>query len=1122
MGILPFERLTDEPVLRVALFGPPNVTWAGQPLSIPRRQARALLYRLASGLRPVTREQLCFLFWPDTPESAARRSLAHLLTHLRRSLPAPEIVLATSDTVGLDAGCSWSDTAACERLIATAEPRRRAAALQQAVDLAHGPFLEGFALPGSAEFEEWAAQERQTWERRGLAVLATLVEHHAARSAYADAIAAAQRYLATDELAEDIHRRLMMLYAAAGDRGAALRQFERCAALLERELGVSPLSETCAVYEAIRDGELSVANVELSMRHPEELASQFSMLNSRFSIPAPAGPLIGRDHDLAAVCALLRRPDVRLLTLSGSGGAGKTRLAVAAATMLRDAFADSAAFIPLAHIGDPALVPAAVAQAVGASANTDRSLIEVLQDALRSQQLLLVLDNFEHVAAAAPLVAELLAAAPGLKVLVSSRALLRISGEHVFAVPPLALPPWTTDQRLTTNDQRPTTYSTEIRATPDSGPRTTDSEPATQHATPDMQRDYLEEIAQYGAIALFLARVQAINPSFQLTPENAQEVVAICARLDGLPLAIELAAARMKLLSPRMMLARLDRRLALLTGGPRDLPERQRTLRATIDWSYSLLDVGEQLLLGRLAAFAGGWTLEAAEAVCMGWGMGDGDWDNSVPSPIPHPPSPVLDGLASLVDKSLVQYSVGTGGEPRFTMLETIREYALERLTERGEAAAARNAHAAYFADLAERAEQALRGPDQVAWFDRMDDELPNLRAALAWAIEGGDPLLGLRLVGSIALPVPTTRGHMSEGRGWIERALAITGGWPRPTDAPPMSLADRLQLRYRAKALVGAGALAVLQGDYAVAGEQIKECIAICHAIDEPYLLNVALGYRVMAVSFQGDWATAGRLMEEYEARFRSLGDIQMLATVLYGKGRVASEFGDDELARTQFVESLRLARSAGDISFTALIAIDLGQVLLRQGDAVAAQASMQEGLLLARTLKDPALIAQALNNLGELARAMEQYDQAAAHYTESLDLFRKQGNKVDTPRLIHNLGRVALHRGDLTQAQAMLAESLALFRDLGSRRGIAECLDAFASVAMAGDHLERAARLWGAAEALREAAGAAMWLADRVEHKRNLAALRALLDPDSLAAAWAVGRALPLDQALAEALDR
>jgi predicted ATPase len=628
-------------------------------------------------------------------------------------------------------------------------------------------------------------------------------------------------------------------------------------------------------------------------------------------------------------------------------------------------------------------------------------------------------------------------------------------------------------------------------------------------------------MAQYGAIALFLARVQAINPTFQLTPENVWDVVAICERLDGLPLAIELAAARTKLLSPRMILARLERRLALLTDGPRDLPERQRTLRATIDWSYSLLDIGEQLLLGRLAVFAGGWTLEAAEAIASEGksqkAKGKRVADDTSFLPFTFDLLPLVEAL---LDKHLVQQIPGVSGEPRFTMLETIREYALERLTERGEAAAARHAHAAYYADLAERAEQAVRGPDQVAWFDRMDEELPNLRAALAWAIEGGNPSLGLRLVGSIALPVPSARGHMSEGRGWIERALIMTGGWPRPADAPPLSTADRLQLRYRAKALAGAGVLATLQGDYVVASEQLVECIAICEAIDEPFLLNVALGHRVMALSFQGDWAMAGQLMQEHEARSRALGDILMLATMLYGKGRAAGEFGDDEQARAHLAESLRLSRSIGDISASALTAIDLGQVLLRQGDTAGAQALIEEGLTLARTLRDPALIAQALNNLGELARAAGDYGRAHGYYAESLDCFRKQGNKVDTPRLVHNLGRVALHQGELALAREYFSESLALFRELGSRRGIAECLDGFAAAALASHAPERAAWLWGAAEALREAASAVMWLADRQEYEQRVALLGRQLHADALATAWAAGRARSLDQVLAYVL--
>jgi predicted ATPase/DNA-binding SARP family transcriptional activator len=1076
--------------LRILLLGPPTATWAGEALAIPRRQTRALLFRLAAQPTPVPREQLCFLFWPDQPDATARRSLAHLLTHLRRALPAPDLLVASNDQIGLNSAAVWADTAAFERLIGTSDSRQRAAALQQAADLARGPFLAGFSLSDRPEFDEWAAQERQQWERRSLETLAALIEHHTAVGSYSAAVAAAQRYLAIDELAEEIHRRLIQLHALSGDRSAALRQFERCSDTLERELGVSPLPETRAVYDAALAGELKIENEQLKAS-PAGIApdAQYSIRNSQFSIPAPAGPLIGRDQELAAICTLLRRADVRLLTLSGPGGAGKTQLGIAAAGALGGERADGAAFVALAALRDPALVVGAIAHALGLRESAGQPLIELLKAALREREILLLLDNFEQVTVAAPQLAELLAAAPGLQMLVTSRALLRISSEHVFVVPPLALPP------------------------------------ASDVET--FERSNVSTFEQWPAIALFLARVRASSPGFQLTEANAREVAAICARLDGLPLAIELAAARMKLLSPRMLLARLGRRLALLTDGPRDLPERQQTLRAAIDWSYSLLDVGEQLLLGRLAVFAGGWTLEAAEAI----GPAAGELS-----------MPVLDGLHRLLDNHLVQQQIAVDGEPRFSMLETIHEYALERLTERGEAPATRLAHATYFLELAERAEPELRGPDQVAWLDRLEDEQANLRAALAWCLgelkieneqlrkdashpNHGSSILnsqfsiGLRLAGALAM-FWRGRNHISEGRRLLAQALDVSARNPAAGAAEGAARDSTIALAARAKALAGAGVLAVFQSDSEAANEQLTESIAIQRALEDQRGLANTLGYLSMALAFRGEWAMAQAAMQESQQLARLVGDLPALAISLYGHARSLIERGEDALARTRMEEALAMARAAGDIGTIALIAIDLGQLMLRQDDLAKAQAYGEEGLVLARAVKDRGYMAQALNNLGELARCQGDYDRAEACYRESLALFRSQGASVDAPRLIHNLGYVALQRGDRAQARALFVESLAAFRENRSRRGVAECLAGFAAVALSDQDATRAARLWGAAEALRESAGVALWAADRIEYERRLDILHDTLNEPALAATWAAGRALTPEQAIAEAL--
>jgi len=1048
--------------LRITLLGPPLVQYGQAPLALARRQTRALLYRLACETRAIPREQLCYLFWPDTPETTARRSLAHLLTHLRRALPDPDVIVTAHDQIGLDFTQVWSDSVVFKHLSSTSAPHGRSEALHRAIQLVQGPFLDGFSLPDAPEFEAWADQERHIWERRILDMLAALIDDDTARGAYADAIRAAQHYLTIDALAEEVHRQLIALYAATGDRSAALRQFEHCRMLLERELGVSPLPETQAMYDAVLAGqpvlrprpepasEPRLHTTSAVVTTPPDLRPPVSA-----TLPALASSLIGREQELAAVCETLQRSDVRLLTLSGPGGAGKTRLGIEAAAQMRDRFAQGAVFVALAPLRAEELVVAAIAQALGVSETGDRSLMAGVQTALRDKQLLLVLDNFEHVAAAAPLVAELLAAAPDLKILITSRSPLRISGEHTFALPPLALP--------------------ELANLP----------PADQ-------------LAQIESVALFLARVRTFDPTFQLTAANARQVAAICVRLDGLPLALELAAARMNILSPKMLFARLEHRLALLTDGPRDLAPRQRTLRATIDWSYTLLDLSAQLLLGRLAVFAGGWTLDAAEAV------------SSAIGPLA---ASMLDSLQALIDHQLIQRNAGADNEPRFTMLETIREYALEHLTERGEAATAQRAHAAYFCDWAERAERALHGPDQIAWLDQLDQEHANLRAALAWALEAGEADIAVRLSGALWW-FWFVRGYASEGRRWLERVFDLVERIP----APAVALA---------RPLYGAGLLALFQGDYAAARARLTANAEIWRPLANPTSagqqarreLANTLVFLALSAHYQSDPAFQS-LLAELEPLLGTLDDPAMQALILFNSGRGALlQRGDYRAARQPLEQCLRLFRAMGDAWYVAQAAIDLGLVALYEGNFAEAQTSYDEGLALARALKDRALVALALNNLGELARTRGDYQQAAAIYAESLQLHQDLGGRSEVPRLLHNLGFVALHQGDVAQARSQFRQCLDQFEEIHVPRGIAEGLAGLAAVAVLGEEPERAARLWGAADALREMTGTPTWPPDQREHDRYQAIVRSQLDEPTFAAMWLAGRALSLEQALAEA---
>jgi predicted ATPase/class 3 adenylate cyclase len=470
-----------------------------------------------------------------------------------------------------------------------------------------------------------------------------------------------------------------------------------------------------------------------------DMPSEFPPLRTldayRNNLPLQPTPLIGREKEVSEVCDLLRGDETRLLTLTGPGGIGKTRLALQVAADLLEDFPEGTFFAPLATLSEADLLLAALAETLGVKETAEQPLDEILKDYLKERRLLLVLDNFEQVLGAAPAVTGLLAGAPGLKVLATSRAPLGLYGEHVFPVPPLSLP--------------------------------------------DLKRPPpLERLTQYEAVGLFVERARAIKPDFKVTNESAPAVAEICVRLDGLPLAIELAAARITMLPPRAMLQRLGTRLKLLTGGARDLPERQRTLRATIEWSFALLDEGEQLLFGRLAVFSGGRTLEAIEAIC---------------DPEGDLPVEAFEGISSLLDKSLLRQEEGPNGEPRFVMLETVHEFAREKLEDSAEAQEIKRAHAEYFLILAEEAYPELRGPDQLEWLERLEVEHDNMRAALTWASERKVVEVALRLGGALRW-FWMARGYHSEGRRWLEEALAIDGrGSPES----------------RSMALAGAGMLA-------------------------------------------------------------------------------------------------------------------------------------------------------------------------------------------------------------------------------------------------------------------------------------------------------------------------
>jgi predicted ATPase/DNA-binding CsgD family transcriptional regulator len=682
-----------------------------------------------------------------------------------------------------------------------------------------------------------------------------------------------------------------------------------------------------------------------------------------FALPVPLTSFIGRASEVESVVGLLRDERVRLLTLTGPGGVGKTRLALQVARIVWGDYRDGVVFVDLAPLRDPSRVLMTIARAVDVPEAGGRPVEKRLASALAKQNLLLILDSFDQVSVAGRAITELLTASPDLAILATCRGALRVSGEQEFPVPTLALPD---SQRLPP----------------------------------------LSELSSCEAITLFVERAGAILPGFTLTTENAAAVAAICRAVDGLPLAIELAAARAKVLSPQALLARLEHRLSLLTGGARDAPERQRTLRDAIAWSHGLLTDQEKLLFRRLAVFVGGCTLEAVEAVTDGASGGD-----------------VLDEVTSLVDKGLLHVVDQPNLESRFVTLETIRAYAIEQLQESRDEASARDAHLGYFLKLANRAEPELTGPDQVEWLNRLEAEHYNLRAALTWALDAERLEQGLCLAGAL-LRYWEHHSHYAEEEQWLERALARAGGQA---------------VQVRAKALHAAGVIAFWQGDRSRAEPALREALAL----------------------------------------FREGGDDGGAAFALNRLGTLALHAGDFDSADEFFAEAGALIRRVGDEDGIAALEGQLGYAALLRGD----------------------------------------YENAERHLRDALARYRGLGSKLGTGRVLIHLARSWTERGETVQALPLLREALESDLETGNRWYLAEALEASAAAAARLGDAERAARLWGAAGALRDVVGAPVPPPDRAPVEAGATAALNMVGEAVFSAAMEYGRAMSMEEAVAEA---
>jgi predicted ATPase len=725
------------------------------------------------------------------------------------------------------------------------------------------------------------------------------------------------------------------------------------------------------------------------------------------TLPVPRTRLIGREREIDTVRNLLLHTEVRLVTLTGAGGSGKTRLALQVAAEATGRFNGGVWFVSLGSIYEAKLVASTIAQALGVRPAAGKPIEDCLKDIIRdSHPLLLVLDNFEQVLPAAASIASLLEASSALKVLVTSRAPLHVYGEHEFAVHPLRIP--------------------ELR-----------------------QPVALETLSQVPAVALFLDRAAAIRPDLAPSAENVRAAAEICARVDGLPLAIELAAARVKVLPPPAILARMQSRLGLLTGGARDLPERQQTLRRTIDWSYELLDPAERRLFGRLSVFVRGCTLEAAEAVA---------------NPRDDLGSEVLETLSSLVDKSLIEQSNDPSGEPRFTMLETIREYGLEQLAVSGEEKPVRRAHAAYFLVLAEDGSSpGLNEVEEERWLDRFEHELDNFRAALDWLTGSGNAVWGLRLATAL-LRFWDSRGHRQEGR---DRLLALLA----------LPVASRTMVR--ARALWAAGVLVSDDAELCLSLQQ--EGLEITRELGDRRGLITSLSAVAIGYQWLGDYASARPLYEEAAGLARELAYPVALGPLLNNLAVMIQEEGDYRRARSLYEESLSFFLKAGD----------------RRG------------------------VALDLNHLGDLAAEEHNYLLARSLYEQSLATFRELGDRWGISGTLVYLGNLARDEGDHELAHSQYRESLRIFQELKHDRGISRVLESFATSAGALGRPERALRLAGAAAGLRQRLGMDEFLmSERQKLNRSLEWARAELDSVRAATAWMEGWAMTTGQAVEYAL--
>lgn len=1025
-----------ESSLEIRLFGGFTAAQGGKPLPPLRSKREQFLLALLvlRHDRDTAREWLATTLWPDTEETQALFYLRKALSNLRKALgdDAARLKSPTTRTVRLDMTGAPSDVLAFDTAIETNK-------LEDAVALYKGPLLPEC-------LEDWAISERTQREND----YQTALEHLAKADSEKGDVASATRWLrlliASDPYRETAYRALMQSLAESGDRAAITVVYRELQNRLLHDLNSNPSPETDALYKQLRHQERQTL---LEPAHPAQ--------NTKRHLPVPLTDLIGRDKEIKEILSWMKQR--RMVTLVGAGGVGKTRLAIAIADAALYQFDDGVWFVDLAPLTDPGLIPQTAAKVLGIPEQQDRPLKQSIADAVCCRSLLLVFDNCEQfTAACAEFAHHLLTTCPTLYIVATSREALHIDGEQVLRVPSLPVPP--------TNQP------------PNGDPAT-----ATENQRPATGNQATESLDSYASIRLFLDRAIRIDSAFKLTEKNAPDIVEICRQLDGIPLAIEMAAARLRSLSVKEIKNRLTDRFRLLTTGGRGVLPRQQTLRAAIDWSYDHLSEPERALLRRLSVFSGGWTLRAAESI-------SGQEDT-------------FDLVSSLVEKSLALIEAKEEGT-RYTMLETVKQYGAYRLAEAEERASVVARHRNYYLAVAEEAGAELRGPRQTEVKAMLEDEIENLRTAIASCLEDvGAAEVGLR-IGRALWIFWADQGHMREGIETLEKLLARSAD---PTEA-------------RADALNGLGVLYFLRSNYPASSDKHEEAMEASEKLGYKKGMANALNGLGNSATDLADYDNAKRYYSQALAIQREIGNTPGIIASIVNLGRIANQQGDNQAARGLQEQALEICREAGDSIGVSRSLFHLGMIAFYECDFERARALADESLVLRRELGHTQGIADSLNVVSMSAYQLGDKVFARGAQEECLSIQQTLGNQWGIGAAFVNLGTIVQSAGELDYAKSLFRQAVELFIGIGDTRALTEGLNGLASVAREEGRNEYAAKLWGAGVALREANKSVLPGPEGEALEREMALAREQMGAEPFQQAFDSGHNAPLEEVVAYAL--